>query len=91
VSVSFANKLLKNDPKHRLGANGIHEIKSHAFFRNFDWESLKNRTLESPIESRETYSEMFNLQYKKVCQHQDIEFQAIEEDMRETCNSSPSI
>ena len=35
------------------------EIKSHAFFRNFDWEALKNRTMESPIESTEVYSEMF--------------------------------
>ena len=46
VSVSFANKLLKNDPSKRLGANGIKEIKSHSFFRNFDWAGLKNRTLK---------------------------------------------
>ena len=59
VSVSFANKLLKIDPKQRLGANGIKEIKSHAFFRNFDWDGLKTRKLVSQVESEEIYTQMF--------------------------------
>ena len=36
----FVNKLLEIDPNMRLGKNGIHEIKNHNFFNNFDWKSI---------------------------------------------------
>ena len=29
--------LVKKNPKERLGANGVNEIKNHEFFKNFDW------------------------------------------------------
>jgi len=29
-----------------LGANGIHEIKNHPFFKGFDWENV--RQMKSP-------------------------------------------
>ena len=34
------NKLLTMDPKKRLGAKGIHEIKQHPFFAGVDWTHL---------------------------------------------------
>lgn len=79
------------DPAQRLGANGVNEIKSHAFFRNFDWEALKNRTMESPIGSCDIYQEMFKKQYEKVCQNAEQEFEAIEQDFKEIQFSSPSV
>ena len=36
-------KLLVVDPLTRLGANGSHEIKTHQFFKELDWEALKNK------------------------------------------------
>jgi len=35
------------DVNDRLGANGIHEIKTHPFFKGFDWESV--RQMKSPF------------------------------------------
>jgi serine/threonine-protein kinase RIM15 len=39
----FIDKLLTVDPKKRLGANGVDEIKQHAFFKGVKWEKLKSR------------------------------------------------
>lgn len=36
-------KLLDRDPKQRLGANGVAEIKSHPFFHGIDWRKLLER------------------------------------------------
>ena len=33
---------LINSPKHRLGANGVEEIKSHPFFYGFNWDNILN-------------------------------------------------
>jgi hypothetical protein len=33
---------LINSPKHRLGANGAEEIKSHPFFYGFNWDNILN-------------------------------------------------
>ena len=30
-----------------MGANGIHEIKNHTFFKGFDWENV--RQMKSPF------------------------------------------
>ena len=30
------------DADDRLGANGVDEIKAHPFFRNVDWENIRN-------------------------------------------------
>jgi len=29
------------EPEHRLGANGIEEIKAHPFFHGIDWNNLR--------------------------------------------------
>lgn len=39
---------LINDPEVRLGANGADEIKSHPFFKNIDWNHIKE-TLTPPF------------------------------------------
>ncbi len=41
-----ASDLLKRlmcDAEHRLGRNGVQEILSHEFFRNLDWQNLRNK------------------------------------------------
>lgn len=35
---------LLTDPKDRLGANGVHEIKLHPFFQGISWESIRSAT-----------------------------------------------
>jgi hypothetical protein len=40
---------LQVDPTKRLGANGFHEIKNHAFFRDFDWVKLESLEMVSPL------------------------------------------
>lgn len=45
-------RLLRKDPKKRLGANmpkDLQTIKSHRFFRKIDWKKLEARELEPPI------------------------------------------
>ncbi|XP_021352926.1 serine/threonine-protein kinase tricorner-like isoform X1 [Mizuhopecten yessoensis] len=38
------------DPEHRLGANGIEEIKSDIFFKGVDWEHIRERPAAIPVE-----------------------------------------
>lgn len=40
--------LLKRDPRQRLGANGVADIKSHPFFEGIDWEAVLRRELHPP-------------------------------------------
>jgi serine/threonine kinase 38 len=40
-------KRLLCDAENRLGVNGVHEIKSHPFFKGTDWNNL--RTMKSPF------------------------------------------
>jgi serine/threonine protein kinase len=45
-------RLLRKDPKKRLGGNmpkDMQIIKSHRFFKNLDWKKLAKRELEPPI------------------------------------------
>ena len=45
-------RLLRKDPKKRLGANmakDLQTIKKHRFFRKIDWKALEKRELEPPI------------------------------------------
>ena len=41
-AADFTNKLLKKLPSKRLGNKGINELKEHPWFKNFDWEGLRN-------------------------------------------------
>lgn len=42
-------KLLNPQPSSRLGANGVHEIQEHPFFRNIDWKALQERRVTPPF------------------------------------------
>ena len=39
-SKSLLQQLLVQDPRRRLGFNGIDEIKSHPFFDGIDWSEI---------------------------------------------------
>ena len=46
---SFIRQLLIKDPKSRLGANGIEEVKAHRFFQDIKWSDVLDRKLCPPI------------------------------------------
>jgi len=48
-SVDFTNRLIQRKPANRLGKDGISELKDHDWFKEFDWNSLMNRKLKSPL------------------------------------------
>lgn len=37
-----------NNPKTRLGANGVDEIKNHEFFKGIDWDELYKENIDPP-------------------------------------------
>lgn len=45
----FTNRLLLRKPGQRLGKDGIHELKSHEWFTDFDWDLLTNNKMKSPF------------------------------------------
>ena len=46
----FINKLLKLNPKERLGSiNGIYDLKNHPLFENVNWDNILNKTIISPF------------------------------------------
>jgi len=47
--VNFINSLLKYQPKKRLGAGSFDEVKSHSWFKGFNWEALANGKLKAPF------------------------------------------
>ena len=54
-SVDFINKCLKRKESRRLGyRNGIAELKNHLWFKNFDWESLYNKSMQAPFVPKKT-------------------------------------
>ena len=44
----FINKCLARRAEKRLGYNGNKEVKSHAWFTDFDWDLLKDGKLKAP-------------------------------------------
>jgi hypothetical protein len=41
--------MIQRKPQHRLGANGIHEIKNHVWLRDFPWKDLENKKIVAPF------------------------------------------
>ena len=48
-AVDCINLMLQRKPSHRLGYNGIAEIKTHPWFDGFNWEELYNKKMSSPF------------------------------------------
>lgn len=42
-------KLLKKDPKVRLGNKEGHDIKNHNYFRNMNWKKLLDKKIDPPF------------------------------------------
>ncbi|VDL59201.1 unnamed protein product [Hymenolepis diminuta] len=47
----FIKRLCRNTPTERLGMGrqGIQEIRNQKYFQGFDWDGVRNRTLQSPF------------------------------------------
>ena len=48
-AADFINKCLQRKPGNRLGLNGPAEVKQHIWLRDYDWQSLMEKTLEAPF------------------------------------------
>ncbi|CAD8191974.1 unnamed protein product [Paramecium octaurelia] len=44
----FINKLIQRKPVNRLGFKGPDEVKNHPWLRNFPWQKLLNKEIQSP-------------------------------------------
>jgi serine/threonine protein kinase len=68
----FCNKLIQRKKERRLGSQGISEVKSHPWFKDFNWEALSNKTLSPPYKPS-TLQNNFN---KRLKMKEDVEFDA---------------
>lgn len=48
-AADFINRLIQRKPANRLGVEGPSQVKQHPWFKNFPWEKLANKELESPF------------------------------------------
>lgn len=48
-SIDLVDRLITIDPKKRLGYKGSHEIKSHPFFKNINWDDVYNKRIKPPF------------------------------------------
>lgn len=55
-SVDFINKLLKRNPKERLGINGPLEVKNHAWLVDVEWKKVLEKKLKSPYKPDSTFN-----------------------------------
>ena len=49
-AADLVRRFLVEDPKQRLGYNGVEEIKAHAFFEGVDWSRVWEMTPPVPVE-----------------------------------------
>ncbi|CAK67885.1 unnamed protein product (macronuclear) [Paramecium tetraurelia] len=52
VASDLIKQLLKNNPKDRLGSDGVNEIKSHPFFQDLDWDEVLHKRLPAPFKPK---------------------------------------
>ena len=48
-AADFINGLIQRKPNKRLGVNGVQELKTHPWFRGFDWEKLARKEMIPPF------------------------------------------
>ena len=61
ICLDFFTRLLKQNPKERLGSNyGEKEIKQHSFFTGINWKLIKKQRYISPLYDVIRYSRMKN-------------------------------
>lgn len=47
-TAEFLSDILDRDPRTRLGANNVQEIKDHVYFADISWDDIKQRRLQPP-------------------------------------------
>ncbi|KAI8370155.1 kinase-like domain-containing protein, partial [Choanephora cucurbitarum] len=47
-TAEFLSDILDRDPRTRLGANGIDEIKKHVYFADISWDDIRQRRVQPP-------------------------------------------
>ena len=60
-SGNFINKMIYRKPYKRLGYEGINEIKECDWFKNFNWNELLNKNIQSPYIPK--YGDNFDKKY----------------------------
>lgn len=48
-AADLVNRLLQRKPVSRLGLNGPEEVKQHPWFRDLDWNRIKNKVMQAPF------------------------------------------
>ena len=43
-AADFINKLIQRKPTSRLGLNGPDELKTHIWFKDYNWDSIVSKT-----------------------------------------------
>jgi hypothetical protein len=53
VAKDFILKLLIKNPKRRLGAKGLDDVKRHPFFgSDIDWDAIEQKRVQAPIKPK---------------------------------------
>lgn len=47
-TAEFISDILDRDPRTRLGAQGVDDIKNHVYFADISWDDIRNRRLHPP-------------------------------------------
>ena len=51
----FINLCIRRRPETRLGLNGVTELKSHVWFKDFDWKALGAKKMRAPWKPRKGF------------------------------------
>ena len=67
-AADFINRLIQRKPKNRLGRNGIKEVINHSWLKGFDWEKMKDKSLQAYYIPKEgdNYDKKYCLQSNKI-------------------------
>ena len=61
-SADFINRLILRQPSNRLGSkNGVSELISHPWFKNFPWKEFEMKKIISPVRKKELKTDRMSL------------------------------